>query len=368
LPTRHATGLWGAGMATDGSDRTFGAPRFDVVLRGYDRRQVDEHISRLHRVLSRIRGDLEAAQMQASGTLPHTGQGGRPRPTPRPRADGSGPPDVVGSFTDRMQSILQAAEEEAAEIRGRAKAEAKAAEDRLASSRAAARTDEELARTTLSDLIRQRDAVLADLKRLRGQLESLLSSPTARPIPAAPEGARGAERRDPGTGPSRIGPPTGPERKGERVDRPAAGAPLKPAGKAGTPGSPGTPGTGTPAKPPANPSVDLFQKPADHRRREVQPQTLDKTATPTSTGERTVVGREPGAKNGPGGATRPQPDGEARATPPAEATVKVDAVRPQEGRDGGSASNAGSPGDDASTGGSDRKPETVQSASPSHLQ
>ena len=124
-----------------------------------------------------------------------------------------------------MQSILQAAEEEAAEIRGRAKAEAKAEEDRLVSSRAAARTDEELARTTLSDLIRQRDAVLADLKRLRGQLESLLSSPTARPIPAAPEGARGAERRDPGTGPSRIGPPTGPERKGGRVDRPAAGAP-----------------------------------------------------------------------------------------------------------------------------------------------
>ena len=236
------------------------------------------------------------------------------------------------------------------------------------SSRAAARTDEELARTTLSDLIRQRDAVLADLKRLRGQLESLLSSPTARPIPAAPEGARGAERRDPGTGPSRIGPPTGPERKGGRVDRPAAGAPLKPAGNAGTPGSPGTPGTGTPAKPQASPSVNLFQKPADHRRREVPPQTLDKTATPTSTGERTVVGREPGAKNGPGGATRPQPDGEARATPPAEATVKVDAVRPQEGRDAGGTSKAGSPGDDASTGGSDRKPETVQSASPSHLQ
>jgi len=34
-------------MTADGSDRSFGAPRFDVVLRGYDRRQVDEHLSRL---------------------------------------------------------------------------------------------------------------------------------------------------------------------------------------------------------------------------------------------------------------------------------------------------------------------------------
>lgn len=351
-------------MATDGSDRTFGAPRFDVVLRGYDRRQVDEHISRLHRVLSRIRGDLEAARMQAAGGLPHTGQGGRPRPTPRPRADGSGPPDVVGSFTDRMQSILQAAEEEAAEIRARAKAEAKAADERAASSRAAARTDEELARTTLSDLIRQRDAVLADLKRLRGQLESLLSSPTARPIPAAPEGPRSTERRDTGTGPSRVGPPTGPERgvgrgaeRDGRADRPVSGAP-------GKPGTPGTPGTGTPAKPGVSPSVDLFHKPSEPRRREAQPPSTDKAVAPTSTGERTVVvGREPGAPSGPGGSTRKQPDGEVRSTPPAEATVKVDAVRPTEGRDADGAAEADSAGDGAA-----KKPETAQSASPSRSQ
>ena len=362
-------------MATDGSDRTFGAPRFDVVLRGYDRRQVDEHISRLHRVLSRIRGDLEAARMQAAGALPHTGQGGRPRPTPRPRPDGSGPPDVVGSFTDRMQSILQAAEEEAAEIRARAKADAKAAEDHAASSRAAARTDEDSARTTLADLIRQRDAVLADLKRLRGQLESLLASPTARPIPAAAEGPRNTERRDPGTGPSRVGPPTGPERgvRDARQDRPASGPPGKPGSpgtpgagtpaKPGNPGTPGagTPGAGTPAKPGLSPSVDLFQKPSDQRRREVQPQPPDKTATPTSTGERTVVaGREPGPPIGPSGATRKQPD-EARSASPAEATVKVDAARAGEGRDAAGAATADAGGDAA-------KPETVQSASPSRSQ
>ena len=44
-----------ATMTADGSDRSFGAPRFDVVLRGYDRRQVDEHLSRLQRLMGRMR-------------------------------------------------------------------------------------------------------------------------------------------------------------------------------------------------------------------------------------------------------------------------------------------------------------------------
>src|SRR4051794_40074023 len=112
-------------MTTDGADRSFGAPRFDVVLRGYDRRQVDEHLSRLQRVLSRMRGDLEAARGgSGSGASSPASPGGRPRPPPRPRPDmpaERGAPDVVGTFTDRMQTILQAAEDEAAEIRAKAR-------------------------------------------------------------------------------------------------------------------------------------------------------------------------------------------------------------------------------------------------------
>ena len=72
-------------MTADGSDRSFGAPRFDVVLRGYDRRQVDEHISRLQRLMGRMRNDLDASRGQP---VPPTPAGGRMRPTPRPRADG----------------------------------------------------------------------------------------------------------------------------------------------------------------------------------------------------------------------------------------------------------------------------------------
>jgi hypothetical protein len=166
-------------MTADGIDRSFGAPRFDVVLRGYDRRQVDEHIARLQRVLSRMRSDLESARGRHGAVPPLMGPpappGARPRPSPRPRPDGmpvgdgrgGEGGDVVGTFTERMNAILQAAEEEAAEIRGKA-----------LSSQAASRAEEETMRATLTDLVRQRDAVLADLTRVRGQLEGLLSMPT----------------------------------------------------------------------------------------------------------------------------------------------------------------------------------------------
>jgi hypothetical protein len=189
-------------MTADGSDRTFGAPRFDVVLRGYDRRQVDEHLSRLQRLMARMRSDLDSARtQQPSAVGPPTPAGGRPRPTPRPRPDGSPPTgaqDIVGTFTDRMHAILQKAEEEAAEIRGKARAAARADEERAAALRASTRTEEETARKTLADLVRQRDAVLAELTRVRGQLEGLLSGPTTRIT--LPTQESGPDRREVGAG------------------------------------------------------------------------------------------------------------------------------------------------------------------------
>lgn len=189
-------------MTADGSDRSFGAPRFDVVLRGYDRRQVDEHVARLQRLMGRMRSDLDAARTQSAAPIgPPTPAGGRPRPTPRPRPEGAPPTgatDVVGSFTDRMHAILQAAEEEAAEIRNKARNAARADEERATALRAATRMEEETARKTLADLVRQRDAVLAELTRVRGQLEGLLSGPTARIT--VPIQESGPDRREAGAG------------------------------------------------------------------------------------------------------------------------------------------------------------------------
>lgn len=204
-----------------------GAPRFDVVLRGYDRRQVDEHLARLHRVLSRMRNDLEIARSQPLPVVPPgpvpPGPGpvpppARPRPTPRPRPHDGGP-DMIGTFTDRMQSILQAAEEEAAEIRQKA--------------RAAARAETESVRTELADLVRQREALLAEITRLRGQQEGLLAGPTAK-MPARDEPTV-REKRDERTAregeqpPQRDakstagpGPRPAPQRDGNGVARPEA--------------------------------------------------------------------------------------------------------------------------------------------------
>ena len=95
-------------MTADGGDRSFGAPRFDVVLRGYDRRQVDEHLSRLQRVMGRMRSDLDARPCPAGAGRRAPDPGGRPSaPDPAAASDGSPPTgahDVVGTFTDRMQS------------------------------------------------------------------------------------------------------------------------------------------------------------------------------------------------------------------------------------------------------------------------
>ncbi|MCW0214472.1 MAG: hypothetical protein OJJ54_14025 [Pseudonocardia sp.] len=183
-------------MTADGGDRPLGAPRFDVVLRGYDRRQVDEHVARLQRVLGRMRADLDAARSQP---FPAVGLQGvpqdRPRPTPRPRPGAvpapAGSPDMIGSFTDRMQSILQAAEEEAEEIRGAARV---AAQREVEAARAAARHDNESARAELADILRQRDEVVAELTRMRGQLEGLLSAPTAQFVAQPPRVQRPAPR------------------------------------------------------------------------------------------------------------------------------------------------------------------------------
>jgi syndecan 1 len=104
----------------------------------------------------------------------------------------------VGTFTDRMHAILQSAEEEAAEIRNKARAAVRADEEHAASLRAAVRAEEDAARRTLADLVRRRDAVLAELTRVRGQLEGLLSGPTARIT--VPTQESGPERREVGAG------------------------------------------------------------------------------------------------------------------------------------------------------------------------
>ncbi|SHK42131.1 hypothetical protein SAMN05443637_10652 [Pseudonocardia thermophila] len=193
-------------MTNDGGGS--GAPRFDVVLRGYDRRQVDEHVARLQRIIGRLRADLEAVRSQPLPIV-SPAQAGIPASDPNgnPSAARPGEPDVVGTFSDRMQSILQAAEEEAAEIRRKA--------------HETARSELQAARAEVADLVRQRDIMITELNRLRGQLENMLSAPTAKMAPVIRNGSPSPTRRDgkprpsptPRSAPSPIArqAPTGPQ-------------------------------------------------------------------------------------------------------------------------------------------------------------
>lgn len=125
---------------------------YSITLRGYRPNQVDEYVARLQRVMARLESDLRQARAQSSAvTMP---------PPPRAAAVRPALPEPgEAMFTERMEGILRAAEEEAAEIRQ--------------SARDAARTAYTRARSEVAELVRQRDAVLSELTMLRRQIEGM---------------------------------------------------------------------------------------------------------------------------------------------------------------------------------------------------
>src|SRR5882757_153819 len=220
----HGDGLLPGRHSTDGENAA--APRFDVVVRGYDRRQVDEHIAGLERTLARQRTDLEQARGGANGTNGANGTAqarsgaaalfnagtGSSRPT---STDSSGglTPEMISAFTTRLQSILQAAEEEAEEVRTNA--------------RNYARKEEDAGRARLAELERRRETTLADLTRVRTQLEGVLDSakkespiganlPPGTPPPTPPQGLPLRGDKAPG-GPARMDPNKRAEQTGPRM-------------------------------------------------------------------------------------------------------------------------------------------------------
>ncbi|MGH3794723.1 MAG: hypothetical protein ACRDSP_07515 [Pseudonocardiaceae bacterium] len=101
---------------------------FDVALRGYDKRQVDERIRFLAAELGAAEHALRAAQARAAMLEDEVHQ-------VRSGSNGTGPTSGPGgsglenSFGARVEKILMMAEEEAREIRGQASGEATAMVD-----------------------------------------------------------------------------------------------------------------------------------------------------------------------------------------------------------------------------------------------
>lgn len=104
---------------------------FDVALRGYDKRQVDERIRFLAAELGAAEHALRATQARAAALenelyQVRSGPGGvHPGPSP----GGSGPAEAAAadaSFGARVEKILKMADEEAREVRDQASADASA--------------------------------------------------------------------------------------------------------------------------------------------------------------------------------------------------------------------------------------------------
>ncbi len=97
-------------------------PQFDMVLRGYDRIEVDQYISRLLEENAALRRELESG-------APRTAEPGR---SPVPDEPSSHHYDVdtpaEDSFGFRAEKLLRLAERESAEMRTRATRDAEAIE------------------------------------------------------------------------------------------------------------------------------------------------------------------------------------------------------------------------------------------------
>jgi len=194
------------------------ASGFDVVLRGYDRRQVDDYLDRVEAALNdadaRHAEDahrLTALEQQVAELRERLADAER-------RAEGR--PESAAATGDRIAAMLRLAEEESAAIRGAAEQEAAAA--RAAAEQEATATrqqaQEELrrmheagqleaasmtaeARRQVADLSRQRDAIAAQLQNLRDTLAGAVGPLSAPVDPDATQAIRlpsDAARVEPG--------------------------------------------------------------------------------------------------------------------------------------------------------------------------
>jgi DivIVA domain-containing protein len=122
-------------------------PDFSSAFRGYDRTQVDEYLASLREHARQVEGrarTAESALVQCRRELASS-------------------PGTVG-ISERLAAILQLANEEAGEIRARARADSEATIQQAASQ----------ARRTIDDANQQRDAIQREIDELAAIREELL--------------------------------------------------------------------------------------------------------------------------------------------------------------------------------------------------
>lgn len=118
-------------MATPTTATPAGSPSppdqpFDTVLRGYERRQVDDVVSRLKSELAQIKDELTDAQRKRRLANEHAEATERELRDLRAKSAHSEPRSVEDSFGYRAEKLLRMAEQEAAEVRTHASRESAA--------------------------------------------------------------------------------------------------------------------------------------------------------------------------------------------------------------------------------------------------
>ena len=117
-------------MATPTTATPAGSPSseqpFDTVLRGYERRQVDEYVTRLKDEVAQLKGDLADADRKRRLADEHAEATERELREVRAKSAHSELRSVEDSFGYRAEKLLRIAEQEAAEVRTHASRESSA--------------------------------------------------------------------------------------------------------------------------------------------------------------------------------------------------------------------------------------------------
>jgi len=150
---------------------------FDTVLRGYERRQVDDFVSRLRNEITQLKDDLAEAQRKRRLANEHAEATERELREVRAKSAHSEPRSVEDSFGYRAEKLLRIAEQEAAEVRTHASRESAAIIEQ-------ARTEAEKHRHEVEQSLIARAAVLeqqaaqrnAELQEREQQISDQLSA------------------------------------------------------------------------------------------------------------------------------------------------------------------------------------------------
>jgi DivIVA domain-containing protein len=139
--------------ATPGGSPSSPDQTFDTVLRGYERRQVDDFVARLKRELAQAKEELAEADRKRRQANEHAEATERELRDVRAKSAHSEPRSVEDSFGYRAEKLLRIAEQEAAEVRTHASRESSAIIEQ-------ARTEAEKHRHEVEQSLISRAAVL----------------------------------------------------------------------------------------------------------------------------------------------------------------------------------------------------------------